>query len=321
MLKKKNRALLFGQFLALVASLMVAGQIGFTLYQGEPLCLNDGCKVVEKLTRFSPLVFNVVGLLFFQTIYWGLRAAKGERRRLPSFVPMLLLAALAAEAILTGFQYWAAHTFCAYCLTILALIVLLNVLLGLRQLLSGVLMAATAALAFASLDLHQPVPGQQAFTAGVFASRPGGSKFPEHYLFYASTCAHCEQVIAALRSNGRVTVHFNPIDRVTAIDLPQTTTNPAYAPEVNKALLTSLAIDEIPVLMTKTSDGWLIRRGETAILAALALSPRTETGSRPSGASATPNAQSAIPGLDGSDGCRVSSPDCTGSSAGQSTIR
>ena len=54
MLQKKNTALQLGQFLALVASLLIAGQIGYTLYQGAPLCLNGGCKVVEKLAKVSP---------------------------------------------------------------------------------------------------------------------------------------------------------------------------------------------------------------------------------------------------------------------------
>ena len=311
MLRKKDRALQLGQFLALAASLLVAGQIGFTLYQGTPFCPNEGCSIVEKMIKVSPLIFNAVGLCFFQTIYWGLRVAKGERRRMPSFVPYLLLAALGVEAVLTSFQYLVVHTFCAYCLVILGCIVLLNCLLGLRQILTGVLVAAAVSLAFASLDLHQPAAGRQAFTDGVFASRPGVAKYPEHYLFYASTCVHCEKVIASLKTNGRVTVHFNPIDRVNSIDLANATLNHAYIPEINKALLTSLGIKEIPVLMTRTSDGWNIRRGEAAVQAALSLLGPAAAGAPQPGASATPATQSVIPGLDNSDGCQVSSPDCS----------
>ncbi|MCL2457551.1 MAG: hypothetical protein FWF31_01615 [Desulfobulbus sp.] len=311
MLRRKDRALQFGQLLALAASLLVAGQIGFTLYQGTPFCLNEGCKIVEKMIRVSPLVFNAVGLFFFQTIYWGLRAARGDRRRLPPFVPYLLLAALGAEAVLTSFQYLVVHTFCAYCLTIFGFTVLLNCLLGLRQILTGALVAATVSLTYASLDLHQPAAGRQAFTAGVFASRPGVTKYPEHYLFYASTCVHCEQVIASLKTNGRVTVYFNPIDQVNSIDLADATLNPAYAPELNKALLTALGIKEIPVLMTKTPDGWNILRGEAAVLAALSLPDPTATGVPPSGSFAMPASQSVIPDLNSSGGCQVSSPDCT----------
>jgi len=319
MLNRKNKTLQLAQFLTLVASLLIAGQIGFTLYQGSPFCLNDGCKVVEKLTRVSPLIINGVGLFFFLVVYGGLRMARGELRRLPSVIHTLLVAALGVEAVLIGFQYLVAQAFCAYCLSILGFVVLLNLLLGFRQIVSGVLVFTAALLAFASLDLQQPASGQQAFTAGVFASRPGLLKYPEHYLFYSSTCAHCAKVIASLKNSGRATVHFNPIDQVTTIDLPQTTVTASYSPALNKALLTSLGIDDIPVLMTRTADGWTIRRGETAILAALTLAPRPESGGQ-SGISTPPSSQAGIPGLDSNDGCRVSS-ECTSTAPGQAVVR
>lgn len=323
MLQRKNTALQLGQFLALVASLLIAGQIGYTLYQGAPLCLNGGCKVVEKLTKVSPMMFNAAGFLFFQVIYWGLRTARGEMRRLPGFVKTMLLAALAAEAVLIGFQYLVAQAFCVYCLGVMVFIVLLNLLLGWRQIAAGLLVFTAAALAFASLELNQSAaPGRQAFTAGVFATRPGLLKYPENYLFYSSTCAHCEKVIAALKTNGRATISFNPIDQVTAIDLPQTTVHADYSPNLNKALLTSLGIAEIPVLMTKTADGWIIRQGESAITAYLAAPGRTEPAAgQSSDSSAAPAGQLDIPGLQGgNNGCEVSS-DCASDAAGQSTVR
>ena len=317
MLNKKNKALPLGQLIALVASLLIAGQIGYTLYQGTPFCPNEGCKIVEKLTRVSPMVFNVVGFFFFQGIYWSLRAARGEVRRLPSLVPTLLLAALAVEAVLTSFQYLIAQAFCVYCLAILGCVVFLNCLLGFRQILTGVLVFAAATLSFASLDLYQGVAGKQPFTAGVFASRPGVTTYPEHFLFYASTCTHCEKVIAALKNNVRATVHFNPIDQVTAIDLPKTTINPDYNPASNKALLSALGIDTIPVLMTRTPEGWSVRKGETAILAQLSLPSQAETSGQSGASAASP---SGIPGLDTSNGCRVSA-DCTSPIPGPAPLR
>jgi len=320
MLNRKNKALQLGQFLALFASVLIAGQIGFTLYQGTPFCLNEGCKIVGKLTKVSPLVFDVAGLVFFQVVYWGLRSARGEMRRLPQFIKILLLTALAVEAVLIGFQYLVAQAFCAYCLGIFAFIVLLNLLLGLRQIVPGMLIFAATALALISLNLSQSTPGKQAFTAGVFATRPGLSTSPEHYLFYSSTCAHCEKVIASLKNNARATISFNPIDQVTTIDLPNTTRTASYSPVLNKALLTSLGIDEIPVLMTRTLDGWIIRRGEAAILAALSLPPQTGTTGQ-SGYSTAPDSrqQPVIPGIDSSDGCQVSS-DCTSGPPGQTAV-
>lgn len=319
MLNKKNRVLQLAQFLALVASLLIVAQIGFTWYQKTPFCLSEGCKVVEQLTRVSPQVFNLVGLLFFQVVFWGLRSARGDMRRVPGVISILLVAALGVEAVLVGFQALVLHTFCIYCLAVFAFVVLLNCLLGGRQLLAGSLVFVTVGLAFAGLDFSRPVAGQQAFTTGVFATRPGLLSYPEHYLFYASTCEHCKKVIAILKTNGRATVHFNPIDRVTAIDLANITTNTSYAPASNKALLAAMGIDEIPVLMTRNPDGWTIRRGEAAIVAALSLPPHTDTAGQ-SGSSTLPGTQPVIPGLEATDGCQVFS-DCPSTAPGSSSDR
>lgn len=309
MLNKKSKALQLGQFIALLASLLIAAQIGFTLYQGSSFCLNQGCKVVEQLTKVSPLVFNLAGLAFFQAIFWGLRASRAEMRRLPPMVRTLLLAGLAVEAVLVSFQYLVAQAFCAYCVGILAVIVLLNLLIGAKQALPGLLIFCAVSLTFASLELNQGKTGAQAFKAGIFASRPGSARMADNFLFYSSTCAHCERVITALKTNDRPTVHFNPIDRVKDLDLPQITRNPNYAPAINKALLTALGIDQIPVLISRTPEGLSIRQGEAAILAHLGKPGPAETGGR-TGYSAVPATQAIIPGLESKDGCSVAT-DCT----------
>jgi uncharacterized membrane protein len=237
MLKRKNAALQLGQFLALVASLLIAGQIGYSLYKDSPLCLNEGCKVVEALTRVSPLVINGVGLLFFQLVYWGLWAARGEQRRVAPFIKTLLLAALAVEGVLVSFQYLVAKAFCVYCLGVLGFVVLINLLLGVRQTVAGIILFAATAFTFAGLELRTTVPSEQAFTAGVFAHRPGLIRSPEHHLFYSSTCDHCQKVIASLQDNAKPTIAFNPLDRITAVNLPQVNYSSTYTPSANKALL------------------------------------------------------------------------------------
>lgn len=310
MIKRKNTVLQLGQFLALVASLLIAGQIGYTFWQGTPLCVNDGCKVVEKLTRVSPLVINMVGFVFFQIVFWGLHAARGDQRRVPLFIKNLLLASLAAEGVLVSFQYLVAQTFCIYCIGILCFIVVLNLLLGLRQIVAGVLICAAASLSFASLDVNRSTPEKPVFTAGVMAKRPGVLNSPEHYLFFSSTCPHCEQVIASLKTNTKVTISFNPIDQGATLDLPQLLYQPSYSPVLNKGLLSSLGIQEVPVLMSKTPEGLMIHRGEKAIMQYLA--PPLPAGE--SGQSDPLD----IPG--GDDSCGIST-DCTSTSSGQSSSR
>jgi hypothetical protein len=316
MLNRKSSALQLGQFIALIASLLIAGQIGFILYQGDAFCLNDGCKVVEQLTRVSPLVFNVVGFFFFQCIFWGLRSSRSEPRRLPQFVKILLWAALAVEGVLISFQFQVAHAFCFYCLGILGAIVLLNLLLGWKQVIPGLIFFTGVSLVFASLELNQPLSSESAFSSGVFASRTGGKTRPEHFLFYSSTCPHCENVIASLKNNDRPTVFFNPIDQVSSLNLTPITLNADYSWAANKALLSALGIDEIPVLITRTTEGLSIVRGERAILAVLAFTPSPQTLHQPNSTPA-PVSQATIPGLPPKDGCEVSA-DCTDGSSGTS---
>ncbi len=316
----KSGTLRLASLLALIASLITATQVGLILFQGEPFCPSDGCKLVEQLTKAPPLFFNLVGMLFFQIAYWGLRSSGGESRRVPGFVPPLLLAGLATEGVLIGFQFLVVRTFCAYCLAILGVIVLLNLLLGLRHAAKGALIFAAALLAFASLEHNQASTAESALTGGVFASRQGTMAQPAHHLFYSSTCAHCEQVIAMLRADSRPTVQFHPIDTVTAIDLPQVNLRPAYSPQANKALLTALGIDEIPVLVTPTADGMTVVRGAQAIAVQLGLTQSATVTAGQPGASTAPNATQPIPGLESKDGCQVSA-DCAdpaSSPAGQS---
>jgi hypothetical protein len=210
-----------------------------------------------------------------------------------------------------------AHAFCAYCLGIFVVIVVLNFLLGFRQAAPGLFLFSVVVLAFASLELSPSQQGASAFTAGTFASRPGSTKGAESFLFYASTCTHCEKVIASLQKNNWATVHFNPIDQVKSLELPGSSRTSTYSPAANRALLASLGIDEIPVLMIRTAEGVTIRRGETALLAYFGKASFAEAAGQ-SRASAAPAAPSLIPGLETSkDGCSVAA-DCTDGSSGVS---
>ncbi len=324
MLNTKNKAIMTGQVIAMFTSLLAAAQIGYYWLQGDTFCLNQGCKVVEQLTRISPLAINLIGLFFFLTIYGGLRASKNQRRRIPRFIPPLLLAGLAVEGVLVGYQYLVAKAFCAYCLGVLASIVFLNLALGFRQMLQGGLLFAAVLLTMAGLHFNPATSGTTAFKEGVFASRPGTAVQPEFYLFYSSTCAHCKNVLTALKNDGTATVHFNPVDIVTSLELQGTNINKGYAPATNRSLLALLGLDQIPVLITTTPTGLSIVHGEKAIIAALSqkiLAPASELQTDHSSA---PESSQPIPGLESKDGCQVST-DCgdgtTNTSGGQTIIR
>ena len=50
---------------ALLAGLVVGGQVGSIVWRGETVCLNEGYRVVEGLTLIRPLYFNLLGLGYF----------------------------------------------------------------------------------------------------------------------------------------------------------------------------------------------------------------------------------------------------------------
>ena len=88
---RPSPALRLASFLALAAALLTAAQSAFILLRGDAFCLNEGCRVVEDLTRVPPLAVNLAGLVFFLTLFFGLRASGSLWRRLPRFVAPLLL--------------------------------------------------------------------------------------------------------------------------------------------------------------------------------------------------------------------------------------
>jgi len=51
--------------LALVGALGAAIQAALLYGSGKAICLNEGCRVIEGLTRVPPLFINLAGLGFF----------------------------------------------------------------------------------------------------------------------------------------------------------------------------------------------------------------------------------------------------------------
>lgn len=306
---KKFSALL--PITALIASALVLGQTAFILLQGDPLCLNQGCTIVEEMTTVPPLLFNLAGLFFFQIIFW---AATLVNRGVPTLHPLtltLLTAAMAAEALLISFQHAIARTFCSYCLTICGFVVLLNLLAGRRQFLRGVMVFLAVTAAFFSVDFQAGGGTAASYTDGVFASR----KVPEAQttlrLFFSSHCSHCENIIQLLASRDDLEVDFHPIDQVEAIDVPGVEKKAAYAADANRDVLQVLGITEVPVLMVEERGGLLILEGEEAIQRKIdALLPLMKDQSDSLGQSIQ-QTDSLIPNGNGmtSDGCSVEA-DC-----------
>lgn len=290
---------------ALLASAIIAVQVGYSFYAGDPLCLNEGCEIVEQLTTIPPLYFNGAGLFFFLTIYIAVKLANSGSRAMRYLVVTLLTAAMGAEAVLVCFQYLIAQSWCSYCLIIFSFIVLLNLIAGSAQFFRGSVVFLVAAAAFFSLNFGAAPHGDdRSYRDGILTTRPGETSTPELYLFFSSTCSHCENVIDTLALKPALTVHFNPIDEITELEIDNREPLQDYLPGANKTFLQTFGITKVPTLLLVSENQYQIISGEYAIQDEInRLTGQQQVQSSTSADfSSQSNAVSPLPGLS-DDGC------------------
>ncbi|MDD5760099.1 MAG: hypothetical protein PHI06_13570 [Desulfobulbaceae bacterium] len=257
-----------GTMVALLGAIGSAVQAGLLITRGKAICLNEGCRIIEALTRVPPQYINLAGCSFFlltAILTWLASESKFARRLLGVF----LLAGIAAEGVLFGYQNFVAKTFCSWCLVVFALVVLLNILAGSRQALraTAVFVASFVAFSALSFGVIQSEKGDRALDAGTWGVHRCAAPAKQLYLLFSSTCPHCEEVIRALESCNSCNFHFNPIDQVEGLSLSGIDQLPSYDPGVNRNLLALLGIDEVPVLLVPSPEGVSVIRGENRILA------------------------------------------------------
>jgi len=257
--------MLIGFFSALIGCLLTGVQSLLIYIQGEGICINEGCTIVDSLTLVDPLYFNLAGFFFFLIAATGLnRARKGSNLWL-RFTGLLLLAGLAAEAVLLAFQIIITQTLCSYCLIVLALIVLANLFLGLKQVFKGLVIFSAVLIASFSLDYHGGAIKPQPLEQGTMA-RYQPEKFNKRfYLFISSSCPHCQSVIASLEQNPICAVDFNPVDTYDAFAFTGAEMVAGYKPGINLNFLKNLGVTEVPVLLDQQSSSMTLIRGEQAI--------------------------------------------------------
>ena len=255
---KLNRAVaLVGSIITLVQTLLIA-------YEQEAICFNNGCAVVESLTTIDPIFINLGGFFFFQVIFWGIWFARKKHERL-KYVRVVLLAGAAVEGVLVSYQYFVANIFCSYCLLILAFIVFLNLLGGLRHFIAAIIIFTAVLAGFASLQF--PGSNNQSMSkieAGTFATLQG-SEEEKRYLFFSSTCRYCEEVILSLQDGSECAIHFNPIDEIIDFSLTKADLRGLYEPEVNRNIMQSLGLEQVPVLIILRDSGFEVINGARAI--------------------------------------------------------
>lgn len=260
-----TKAMIYSRMVSLAGSILTLVQIFLLAGNRNGICFNDGCEIVDSLTSVPPIVLNIGGFLFFQAVFWGLWWAKDNRLRL-QYLNILLLAGLAAEGVLVSFQQVIAQVFCTYCLVVLVLVVVLNVLAGFRQVFAGASVLLAVIIGFSSLQFSAPKTDMiKNIDSGTFATLSSTKSNPKRYLFFSSTCRHCENVIESLNEKNSCTINFNPIDEITTFSLNSAKKTQKYSTEVNREFLSSLGIDEVPILLTIGPDGLQIIKRENNI--------------------------------------------------------
>jgi hypothetical protein len=238
-------AISFVVLLAFFGVVGTATQVVLIILSGDILCLNDGCEIVESLTRVPPIVFNIAGCAYFLSLFCCFFCGRNGSAFWLKSGRLLLTAGMAAEGVLVSFQHYIAQVFCSYCLIILGTVVLLNLLVGLRQLFVGLVMFVSVALAFSALEFTPLVQTDKtALTDGTFArlQRDAGDK--QLFLFFSATCPHCEDVIATIDEDFACSVNFNPVSRVESVGVDGVTMSTDYSFEINRNYLKNIGLSE-----------------------------------------------------------------------------
>ena len=220
------------RIIALIASFITGIQAVTTLVYGSAICPNEGCKVVENLTAISPLYFNLLGLIFFQCVFWGLRLQKNKSTLRVDLLGLLLIAGLVFDSVLLGYQLFVARTFCVYCLVIFAIVLSLNLLYGKRQTVAGIAVAAVTILSFSVLTFI-PTGGlshTEPLKNAAYGVKSCSAPTKEIYLIFSSNCPYCENVLQTLSNCNSCDLYLNPIDDIQSIRNIELEPNAAIRP-------------------------------------------------------------------------------------------
>ncbi len=201
---------------------------------GKSICATEGCKVVGQVARYGDASMLAIGFgmmaVLFALSFRGLKTVHELREQA---VDMLLVAAVAGEGFLTGYQLYHLNAFCLFCLSVLCI----YLVLGILRLFSG----RTAVLAgFLSLG---------AILSLLFLILPaGGTPLPVQdrlVLFYSPDCKHCTEIRREIEAQKLEVTHVKVMEHA--------------------ATLKNLGIDKVPTLMVNGTYEKIFLTGTEAI--------------------------------------------------------
>lgn len=262
-------------FLFLLTSLVVYAQIIITAKTGEGYCLNQGCRIVESLTRISPVMFNTLGFFYFISLALLITAKirsfvfdnEVMERRFDLCLKIMLLSGLSSEAVFISYQIFVAHTFCSYCIGIFLSIFISNMLLGKRQFVTGSAIVIAGITASGLLKFEPAIfAAKKDLDHGTYAIKTCTERSRDLYFIFSKDCQHCKKVLEVLKGCSQCEVHFNPINRIDEPILPGLVPEASYDPNINVLTLKILGINEIPVLIDRGERGMLFIKGDKNII-------------------------------------------------------
>ncbi len=164
-------------------------------FLGKSICASEGCKVVSQYTRFGDLsmVLLGVGTLSLLTAL-SARSMRSSGAGSDRLMDLVLVAALAGEGFLAGYQLFHLHTVCIFCLSVLGIYIVLGVLR----------VAAGHRVALAGFGALLAVLGL------VYLVRPSGSALPldgKYILFFSPDCKHCQEIRSEMERQGIEATH------------------------------------------------------------------------------------------------------------------
>jgi hypothetical protein len=220
-------------YLSILGSLYLLAEAVLRLFE-KSLCVSEGCRIVDRLTRFDDLLIILIGFLTLGCL--ALLSGLNLRRQnglLDSTINLALIAALAAEGFFVGYQIFWLPMWCLFCLSVFGIFLALGLLRlwgGKKEIAAGF---AAFILVLGLIGLTLPPPGR---------ALPSE---PHRILFYSKECKYCWEIKAEIDQTRL---------EVTSVLV-----------EEYRSALKSLGIQSVPSLLVNGPNEKLLLTGKEAI--------------------------------------------------------
>ena len=208
-------------FIGLTSALVLSVDIILQFTQAKSLCQSQACQAVGEYVRFGETNLLILGATFFW-ILW-LLFLLGTRLNKPviwNLAALILLAALAFDGGLLGYQFMGLGLQCWLCVGVGA--ALFANLFSLAWVRKGWMMACIGMVVwmggFAANSALVIAPQAPQLQEAVFVSQQVSQKDNpgiDCYFFFSLNCGHCTEIIFNMVMNGRdkVNWHLCSLDR------------------------------------------------------------------------------------------------------------